>query len=269
VAGFDFEFSCRPEEEELQRQFLRWMQRSSRELELDFTYRKTKGGFYVALNGSLPAMQALPISCYSELDAIVAVATEPLDRPRRRRILRRVLDAFEESLDHMVDSIREVGEMQEAEGWKVIPRSIDFDPGSKTHLQDSLQSFRMALIRSYTREITARSLLEEAHTALEHVMDALLTRAEKKNLSFEGKLDRIAGMGIFELPGKEDSGEALVEVLKGLKDLRRDVKHKAQSVSQEMAEILADAAVSAIHLMLGQIRRQDREKTVEGAAASR
>ena len=79
MAGFDFEFTSKPDEEDLQRQFLRWIQGASRDLGLKFSYRKHPRGFYAAIDGALPEMQALPLYCYSELDAIVAVSSNPPD----------------------------------------------------------------------------------------------------------------------------------------------------------------------------------------------
>jgi hypothetical protein len=260
MAGFDFEFTSKPDEEDLQRQFLRWIQGASRDLDLKFSYRKHPRGFYAAVDGALPAMQALPIYCYSELDAIVAVSSNPPDRRRRRRILRRVLDAFEEGLDRMTEGIKEVIVIQEAAGLTVIPRSFDFDPGSKTHLRASLQAFRLALIQSLIGQITNRALLEECHTAIEHTMDALLTAKEKKDLSFEGKIDLLSERGVFDLPieNEEVIGGELVPQLKELKDRRKESKHRAQVVDSGAIDRLATTATNGVHVLLGEIRRQDR-----------
>ena len=74
------------------------------------------GSFHVSLNGPLPAMQSLPIYCYSELEAIAGAASAPPNRQRRRRMLARLLDAFEERLGEMAEGINELVHMFEAAG---------------------------------------------------------------------------------------------------------------------------------------------------------
>jgi hypothetical protein len=261
VAGFDFEFKTKADEEELQREFLRWMQRGCRQLGLQLSYRKQYSGFQVAINGALPEMQALPVYCYSELAAIANAASKPPNVERRRRILMRILDSFEKGLDQITESVNTIMLAEEAEGAKIIPRSIDFDPGSKTHLKATLDAFRLALVQAMIGRITVRALLEECHTVIEHLMNALLSRAEQQALSYEGKIDAMIEAGVFEIPGFKwefVAGE-FPPRLKELKGRRRDSKHRGQAVDHDHAMDLVDAAEASVHLLLGEIRRRDRE----------
>ena len=258
MAGFDFEFNSKPDEEILQRQILRWLQAASRSLGLELRYRKEPGTFHVSLNGPLPAMQALAIYCYSELEAIASAASAPPNRSRRRRVLARLLDAFEERLDDMVESIDELVQIHEADGWTVVPRSLSFHPGSRSHLEPSLQAFRLALIQSLIGRITIRSLLEECHTTIEHLMNALLSTAERGSLSFEEKVDKLVARGAFDIPVERKQAAAgdLPARLKELKDRRRDGKHRAQNVDSATADRLATAATNGAHILLAAIRNE-------------
>ena len=260
MAGFDFEFNSKSDEETLQRQILRRMQAASRDLGLELRYRKQPGSFHVSLNGPLPAMQSLPIYCYSELEAIAGAASAPPNRQRRRRMLARLLDAFEERLGEMAEGINELVHMFEAAGWTVVPRSLSFDSGSKSHLEPSLHAFRLALIQSLIGHITSRSLLEECHTTIEHLMNALLSAAERGSLSFEQKVDELVNRGAFDLPveNQQAAGGDLPARLKELKNRRRDGKHRALNVDSETADRLATAATNGAHVLLGAIRKRDQ-----------
>lgn len=158
---------------------------------------------------------------------------------------------------------------QEADGWTVIPQSIDFDPGSKIHLRSSLQAFRLALFQRLIGKITVRALLEECHTVIEHLMEALLWSSETRSLSFAQKVDELVERGLFDLwiENKEVLGGDPGAQLKELKDRRRDAKHRAQNVDPETADRLATAATHGAHILLAAIRKQDRDRDARQAAA--
>jgi hypothetical protein len=258
VAGFDFEFSSTAAQETLQRSLLKWMQDAARRLGLRLHYRKVKGGFYVTLDGRLPEMEALSTYCYEGLDAIVATATAPPDRRARQRVLDRMLAAFEDRLTEMVESINEITDMMRDQGAMVVANSIAFDSGTKTHLDPTLRSFRHALIRAYGG-IPARTLLEECHTVIEHLMAALLTPAERRNRSFEEQLTELDRRGIFDSDRNEEflkRGGPLVAQLRDLKNRRRDAKHRGQGVDSDTVDNLTNATVVAVHLMLRAIHEQ-------------
>ena len=141
-----------------------------------------------------------------------------------------------------------------------MPRSLSFDSGSKSHLEPSLHAFRLALIQSLIGHITSRSLLEECHTTIEHLMNALLSAAERGSLSFEQKVDELVGRGAFDLPveNQQAAGGDLPALLKELKNRRRDGKHRALNVDFETADRLATAATNGAHVLLGAIRKRDQ-----------
>lgn len=262
MAGFDFEFGDVRDGEALQRALLRWMQRKAREVGLRLSYRKIESGFYVDLNGPLPAMQALPRQLYPGLDAIADSFGAPPKLRDRRRILDRIRDAFEERLADMVEAINDVvGHLETKEGATVIGHSLDFDPGAKTHLVGTLAAFQAAVIQSYSG-IPVRTLLEECHTVIEHLMDALLVPRSRNTLSFEQKVEVLRDREIFAAPGLPVDmigGEIDAQLIE-LKDFRRDSKHRGQVPKAPDAERLADAAVMAVQMLLTAIRREGADR---------
>lgn len=174
-----------------------------------------------------------------------------------------MLSAFEASLAEIVESMNEITDRMREMGSTAVLNSIAFDPGAKTHLDPTLRSFRHALIRAYGG-IPARTLLEECHTVIEHLMAVLLTPAERRNRSFEQQLDELHRRGVFNSDRDEDflkSGAPLVDRLRELKNRRRDAKHRGQDVDDDTANYLADATVVAVHLMLRAIHEVDEGAT--------
>jgi hypothetical protein len=47
-------------------------------------------------------------------------------------------------------------------------------------------------------------MLEECHTTIEHLMDALLARGDKRGLSFARKLEAMVALGVFELTSRNE-----------------------------------------------------------------
>jgi len=154
----------------------------------------------------------------------------------------------------------------EDEGWTIFsPSNIDFDAGSKSHLEESLRNLRLALMQARLNQITSRSLVEECHSTVEHVMDALLTRTQRRSLSYSEKVDALVALGLFDGVSNEDHvfGNIPGE-LKELKDYRREAKHRGRAVDHKTALRLATAVVVAVNFLLAIIRKQDRER-VHGA----
>ncbi len=218
--------------------------------------RRTK--IKVSVHGAMPAMYALPTRCGSELGAIATVVSKP-SGGRRLQILSNCLNGYVTALTRFRKQYELVSRELETlsdEGWTVFsPSSTLFDPGAKNHLNPSLRDLRHALMQARLNQITSRSLVEECHTTLEHVFDALLARKERRSLSFSEKLSALVSRGMFEgVMEKDHLFGDLPGELEELKDYRRDAKHRGQGVDDDTARRLATATVAAINLLLAILR---------------
>jgi hypothetical protein len=189
---------------------------------------------------------------------------------RRLEVLSRFLNAYMTALREAREAHRSVDkalEELEDEGWAVFsPSNLDFDAGSKSHLEESLRNLRLAMMQARVERITSRSLVEECHSTVEHVMDTLLTRTQRRSLSYSEKVDALMARGMFDGVCEDDHifGNIPGE-LKELKDYRREAKHRGQAVNHTTALRLATAAVVAVNFLLAIIRKQDRERASAGA----
>ena len=81
-------------------------------------------------------------------------------------------------------------------GWPAVPHSIAFDPGRRTYLRETLNTLTRTLALDIADRIEKRTVVEETHTTVEHVLRAYLGK-RAGGLSFEGMVRAAADDGVL------------------------------------------------------------------------
>lgn len=196
MAGFDFAFVAAPDQEELCRALLPTAQRHAHDLGLRLTYRREPGGFYVQLDGPLPIMHAFEAEVAAPIRAVGGAFPSLRDRRQRLAVASRMLRALRLRLADMTESLQEVADMMGDAGLHAVPHSIAFDAGRRTHLRRTLDTLTRTLALDIADRIEKRTVLEETHTTVEHVMRAYVGN-RAGDLSFEGMVRAAADDGVL------------------------------------------------------------------------
>lgn len=246
MAGTDLTFRVSEDEELLARTLLRNAQRTARTFGVRLSYRREPGQFYVALNGRAELIEAMREEVTTETLAVARSSSALTPARRRTAVATRMLAALDERVDDLMTSLHELAGLMHREGWAATPNSIVFDPAGKTHLKQTLTVLTRVLAQHIAGRVAVRTVVEEVHTGLEHVMRAYLGR-RAAGMSYAEMVDALAADGI--------ASAEQAEAIKALKDARRDAKHRAQGVRASDLSPGISAAVSVIHRTLVALNR--------------
>jgi hypothetical protein len=190
-------------------------------------------------------MHAYEAEVSSPLRAVANVFPAPGDRRQRVAVASRFLNALRVRLAEMTGWLQAIADRFQQSGLGGVPNSIAFDVGRRSHLRSSLDALTRTLALDIAGRVEQRTVIEETHTAVEHVLRAYRGK-RAKDLSFKGMAQAAYADGV--LP--RDQLRNLLE----MKDLRRDAKHRGQGFGERRAgELIAGATVS-IHTLLARLR---------------
>jgi hypothetical protein len=242
VAGFDFEFGCDDTERPLAREVVRRVQLLCRNLDLDFRYSRSAGGWWIKIDGSLPAMQALIQPLASELPAFVDGYIAGSQEKSRRRPEKRFLSCYLASVARMREQIEKI-----TADFGGTHYSYIFDVGNATHLAGHASDYTTALISFHNGRLSASQVIEEAHTFAEAVLRSCLPK-EDRDKPFAALVWQAAALIHFD----DEHKDALLK----LKDLRRSSKHQIKRIRRGTAvEVLPDVT-GTMQVLLRHLRRQ-------------
>jgi hypothetical protein len=247
VAGFSFRTTFELKSEQLTRDLLTATQRRGRTLGLEVRYRRLRHSgrtwmsFDVTVDGPLVRMEALLEQLALELPAF-AEGARGGELPPRERIDTAwyLIEACDEGMRDIRASIFRLHDALAGSMPVTIaaPLSYVFDPGPATHLAGRLRDLTRTLGLFRLGYVSPEQAIEEVHTAAESV----LSEAVGRSGSFAER-----AMRAHEV---EYLSHELYADLIDLKDRRKYLKHRGQSIDDGTAVEVVNLAVRAIQTLL-------------------
>jgi hypothetical protein len=172
MAGFDFWMPHQDGDVSLVRALLAKAQRVCRSCDLEMHYQREyqPDRFYVKVDGPLPMMQASTAVLARVLPPFTEGASEPSDRRRRARVAERLTRSYWKGVLQITQSVSDISIMLGG-----IPNSLLFDTRQHDeNIDDRLWSLSTTLIAYENGQIGPPQMLEEIHTGLEWIMQAVI-----------------------------------------------------------------------------------------------
>jgi hypothetical protein len=252
VAGFDFDVPYQESELALLRALLLKMQRlcKSQELEIHYRRKTAPDHFYVTVDGTLRVMQASVSILARVIPAFAEGAVAPPDRRRRMLLAERLIRSYWQGVLRITEMINDVSSYLSSSGFPAAtPNSFFFATVHDDAINERLWSLTTTLIAYENGEVGPSQMLEEVHTALEWVMQAVIGQSAKK-LTYAQMAESLRDSGIIS-PDRIDK-------IIGMKDLRRDAKHRGQSVDRGEFNTYLSPCLEAIHQILAAFKPEQQ-----------
>ena len=227
-------------EADLARALLRTTHQHARDLGLQFRFRREGGGYYCTLDEGLPMMYALAVELPSLLRSVARAFRLPSASQQRARAASRLTRLLRRRVMEMAGDIHEVADM--AGG---TPDSIVFNPGRKRHLAPSLNALTRTLALDISGRVAKRTVIEEVHTAVEHVLRAYLGRSRRGNVARRD--------GPRRCRRRRNQDRTRSRACHSQRHAR-DAKHRGQGFDENAANERVMVAVRAIHSLLKCLR---------------
>lgn len=243
MAGFDFEVPSTIRQREFVKALLHQSQKLATQRGLTLKYRWTNDNlYYVTVDGPLMNMQVIvPMFITTMMVYASTTPTTSFSRNEFRRLASRVIDRYLKGIYEIEELVGDVSMQLEGE-----PNSLAFDVGKSTHLSGKIQSFSDTLVLYIEGRLGPDQIVEECHTILELLLRNALKIGTKKE-SFESMVNMAIGRRIINSKFRTP--------LIDLKNLRRNSKHKGQSISEERVQGFIWDSVTACHQLLRNFRK--------------
>lgn len=240
MAIFDFKVHCQDRQRGLSRALLRQLQALAKNRNLELRFRWVNKHYYVTVDGSLLEMQALTPTAIPYLYGYSEAYPEPKNLSTRRNLCDELIDSYLAGVERISDDVHEIAEYIGG-----TANSYRLDPGTRTHLTGPLRSFRISLVMYHNGLLAPASLAEDAHTAAELLLKAVLLRDSRPD-SFEGLVKSAITAQLLQ--------GYLEQPLLELKNLRKNAKHRGQGVSAKRLNELLPSILSACQTLASTIR---------------
>ena len=256
MAGFDFIVPIRPDEREFARAALRHLQLAARNRPCDrptivrYLWSKPTSSiryhhYYVSVDGDFAEIQAFSAAavndCYHFGRGFIAA------RPEMRRakaakavaysLLKRVFE-FKDEMEELVTRLGEIGPF-------ISPNSYLFAKTSRDGVDRAIGGASVSLINWRNGREPPGTLAEQLHTAAEVSLKELLG-ADNRGHSFAMLVTKAHESGAL------NTNQAAA--LHRLKELRRDSKHRGQSVPQSALASIVSQCVSSLHSIIASLK---------------
>ena len=241
MSGFDFDVQSLENERDFIKSLLGLAQLRASRLGVEFKYRwQVQSGYYVTVDGSLTAMEALHNPLIISLISLAEGTSHKKFALRKRvQLARRITSAYAEGLDQIADFVREIATDLGGE-----PNSYTFRELEDPILNSILTSLRRMLADYHFGMKNPRVVAEEIHTAMENLMNVLLG-GKARDLSFASKAEKCVE--------KQYISEANFQFALKLKNLRRGGKHRGTLIKSHELNNLLEDCISIIHKMTNAI----------------
>lgn len=264
MAGFDFEFRYRPSHETIVEACLYAAQSRARRLDLSWTWR-TKGlrQILVTVDGNSRRTDLLGYRLERDLPLVAEGCRSGSASAReRQRLGRGFVDLMLRGRHLDQEDVMSLSGV-EATRFYYPPYELECPASPRLHARLSVT--QEVIVAWAFDEIAPEVLLEELHTACELVLEELVNRRAKK-VSFADLVAKALRAGLLETrPDETPPGLLLIS----LKDLRKDVRHRAAEGAGAWMEdywqdtaILLERLVGCVNSVIG---RADRSAPNEGA----
>ncbi|WP_162794233.1 hypothetical protein [Streptomyces paludis] len=258
MAGFDFEFTYTAAQEAIVRVCLSAGRARAHKLGLSWRWRHPQSRrCIVRVDGHSRTIDLLGYRLERDLPLVAeGCPVEGLSPAQRARIGRGLAEMMlrgrhvEQDGPMVLRGVRETS-------YYYPP--YDYDCPSAPQLHARLSVTEDLIVAWNFGEIAPEVLLEELHTACELVLEELVNKRAKK-LSFAQLIAAAAEAGLFH--GAHDSEPSTTELLEDLKDLRKNVRHRAAEGARPWLEKRWEHVSVCLERLVRHVNEQNSQSPV-------
>jgi hypothetical protein len=249
MAGFDFWVHTPTRRRVLTRNLLFFIQRLGAERGCFIRFRwETTNRYYVTADGKLPDLQSLGQIMLDNLVSFAEGHSGPPGPSERARLAERVGMAYLERLIEFSEDLQGLVDSFGKERIHAVPNSFIFDVGNATHLKGKIRNLTHSLLSYREGRMAPDQIGEDCHTVIELLLKAAVPCDGP--MTFAGLVERAHEANYFN----DKARNALIR----LKDLRRESKHRGQSITPDEMDGLILDVVPTIHSLTKIIRNGPR-----------
>jgi len=247
VAGFDFTVRCKLATRDVYSALLRYATIIARNMECVFHYEwQNSNGYYVTVDGSLRSFQALAFALHDALPAFAGGYASDCNQSALRRCGKIIAQAYTKRLATVTIDFHDFADqLSKGIGQTLTFSSYWLDVGERSHLMAKCRDFLYASQAYHRGRLPPSHFAEEAHTIVELLLKEALQPLHE-NFSFEG----LTKLAEEQMLINSEQSKALIN----LKNLRRDSKHRGQSVPLAKMDKLFPRVLDACQALAARIR---------------